>query len=103
MFKESESHKDRSAFRQMGNMKPLLLIAVLSLSGLEATKEGVENYKCGVRYELATALREEGICTQLRDLHPMCRKDLEVTFSESAPYVYVKGKSGKVSGVIPGK
>ena len=75
---------------------------ILLLTGLEASKVSLSDYKCGVRYELAAALKQEGVCKQWKILHPICKKDLEVAYSEAAPYVYVQRESGNVKGVIPG-
>lgn len=75
---------------------------VLSLAGMVIMEESVEHFKCGVRYELAAALRQEGVCSQWKVLHPMCNKDLEVAYSEAAPYVYKESKRSDVKGVVPG-
>lgn len=83
-------------------MKMLLLLIILSFAGLQATKLSIEDFKCNVRYELAAALKREEVCKQWMSLHPICKMDLEVAYSEAAPYVYVENDSKKVHGVIPG-
>ena len=80
----------------------LVALALLGITAIqaEASAPSLADFKCEVRYELAAALRREAVCEQWIVLHPLCRKDLEVAFSETAPYVYLK--NGKVQGVIPG-
>jgi len=82
-------------------MKTFCIVILLSLAAPEVNGESVENFKCGVRYELAAALKQEEVCKQWRELHPMCNRDLNVAYSDAAPYVYKKDKKGEVSGVIP--
>eukprot|EP00112_Aurelia_sp_Birch-Aquarium-sp1_P007827 Seg1854.5 transcript_id=Seg1854.5/GoldUCD/mRNA.D3Y31 product="putative potassium channel protein YugO" protein_id=Seg1854.5/GoldUCD/D3Y31 len=79
----------------------LVALAVFCIAAFqaEASSPSLADFKCEVRYELAAALRREAVCDQWTVLHPLCRKDLEVAFSETAPYVYLK--NGKVHGVIP--
>ena len=83
-------------------MRAYYIVFILFLTGPAVLGDSVEDFKCGVRYELAAALRQEGVCSQWKYLHPMCRSDLEVAYSEAAPYVYKKGKTGDVNGVVPG-
>ena len=84
-------------------MKTFCIVIILSLVAPEVIGDSVENFKCGVRYELAAALKQEQVCKQWRELHPMCNRDLNVAYSDAAPYVYKKSRKGEVSGVIPGK
>eukprot|EP00795_Rhopilema_esculentum_P002200 gene2200-17794_t len=67
--------------------------------GIAASGSNLENFKCGVRYELAAALKREGVCTQWTELHPLCKRNIVVAYSEAAPYVH--SKDGEVHGVIP--
>ena len=60
----------------------------------------VSEYTCEVRYELASALRQERDCQQWIELNPACKDDIEVSFSETPPYIYMK--DGEISGVLPG-
>ncbi|XP_065066805.1 uncharacterized protein LOC135692560 isoform X2 [Rhopilema esculentum] len=84
---------------QQMNMAFAVLFLFYIFGGIAASGSNLENFKCGVRYELAAALKREGVCTQWTELHPLCKRNIVVAYSEAAPYVH--SKDGEVHGVIP--
>ena len=70
---------------------------------IAAPSEEFKNfYKCDIRYEMADILTKERDCSIWGFLHPVCARDIEVSYSENHPYVF-KDNGKDIKGLLPGK
>ena len=83
----------------------LFLFAYNNLSGnCNATTDGVgqlKDFTCEIRLEMAALLRQERDCDMWRFLNPICSRDVVVSYSTIAPYIFEEDK--KVVGLLPGR
>lgn len=62
------------------------------------------NYTCTIRFELADALRKEQSCSMIKAANSFCQRDIQVSFANQPPYIFVDTVKGKrtVRGIMPG-